>query len=110
MTLLVITAQAEKPKHWCEVRGLYQTITTGEGSLEICRLVGTAVCYYIPCSPTSSYSFTTTSVLIPNSIKLEEGQDFWARRENGTLNINYLLDLNITHEIEDEFEVVTIIH
>jgi hypothetical protein len=110
MTFFVINAQAETPKYQCEVKGTYQQIQTSEGTLEVCRMVSSAHCYYIPCHPLGSVVFTTSKVLVPYGVEIEEGRDYWARKEDGVLHINYVQSLNIRHEVENEIETVTIIH
>lgn len=109
MTFLVINAHAEKPVRHCEVKGMYQQIQTSDGSLEVCRLVSTAHCYYIPCQ-FGTVVFETSIVQIPYGVVIEEGKDYWARKEDGVLHINYVQNLNIRHEVENDIETVTIIH
>ncbi len=100
-------------KYWCDVRGKYQKEYLGDGgTLELCKAEFPANhCYYIPCTPDSRYSYTTTSIPVPAGVNIEEGQAFWARYENGQYNVQLLNFLDI-EQIQDSngVEVLIIKH
>lgn len=116
LTFFALNTKAEAPQKWCEVRGFYQrtVISIGDngenGTLEICALISTAHCYYIPCTNESNWDFETFSTRIPQGIEIDLDKPFWARREDGVLKINYLQTLNVEHEVENGIDIVTIIH
>lgn len=98
-------------QYWCEVLGVYQRQTLGDGgSLETCALISRNHCMYIPCTPQSTWTFSTRPVAVPPGVHIEDGQKFWARYdENGTLTIHYLDQLSAYETYDDNGNLIFVI-